>query len=105
VGKYRNRGDGMRVDKYTVRRLAFFIPLLIASLWLIVWGFGQMSQPPRFSCDRATVSVEGGQTLWDIAHQHCEGDVSAVIDRLVGIYGTEINTWQVIHLPIASPRS
>ncbi len=95
----------MTVDKYAVRRLVVFLPLLIVLLWVIAWGFRQVSQPPRFSCDRATVSVGDGDTIWDIAHQHCEGNVSAVIDRLIAIYGTEINTWQVIHLPIASPRS
>jgi hypothetical protein len=92
------------VGKYTVRRFVVFTPLIIALLWASWWGLGQMVERPRFSCDTPIVNVESGDTLWDIAHRHCSGEVSAVIDTLVIMYGSDLDTWQTIHLPTVSPR-
>lgn len=94
----------MRVDKFIVRRFVVFSPLIIALAWVAVWSVRQVTEPPRYSCDTPTVNVESGDTIYDIAHAHCSGEVSAVIDTLVAMYGTDIDTWQTIHLPIASPR-
>ena len=95
----------MRVDKFTLRRFVVFTPLIIAILWVGLWGLRQTVKPPTFSCDARTVNVESGDTLYDIAHARCSGDVRAVIDILVAMYGASIDTWQTIHLPIASPHS
>jgi hypothetical protein len=95
----------MRVDKYTLRRFVVFTPLIIALLWVGLWGLRQTVKPPTFSCDTRTVNVESGDTLYNIAHAHCSGDVSAVISVLVTMYGTSLDTWQTIHLPVASPHS
>ena len=93
----------MRVDKFLVRRVVVFSPLIIALLWVGVWSVRQVIKPPTYSCDTHAVSIEAGDTLYSIAHEHCVGEVSAVIDTLVAMYGTEIDTWQTIDLPIASP--
>ena len=93
------------VGKYAVRRFVVFLPLTLALLWAGWWGVGRATQAPTFSCDTHAVNVESGDTLWSIAHAHCSGEVRAVIDTLVAMYGTRIDTWQTIHLPIASPRS
>lgn len=95
----------MRVDKFTLRRFVVFTPLIIAILWVGLWGLRQTVKPPTFSCDARTVNVESGDTLYDIAHARCSGDVRAVIDILVAMYGASIDTWQTIHLPVASPHS
>jgi hypothetical protein len=95
----------MRVDKFTVRRFVVFSPLLVALLWAGWWGLNKAVEPPRYRCDTPAVNVEKGDTIDGIARRHCQGEVSAVIDTLVAMYGTRIDTWQTIHLPIASPRS
>ena len=95
----------MSVGKYAVRRFVVFSPLIIALLWVAVWGIRQTVKPPTYSCDTHAVSVESGDTLYSIAHEHCVGEVSAVIDTLVAMYGTRIDTWQTIDLPIASPHA
>lgn len=93
------------VDKYTVRRLVVFSPLLVALAWAGLWGVRKVTEPPTYSCAVRSVDVESGDTLDGIARRHCSGDVLAVIDTLVTMYGTRIDTWQTIHLPIDSPRT
>jgi hypothetical protein len=95
----------MRVDKFTVRRIVAFSPLVIALVWVTLWGVRKVTAPPVFSCDTQSVEVVSGDTIDGIARRHCTGDVLTVIDTLVTMYGTRIDTWQTIHLPIASPRS
>lgn len=95
----------MRVDKFTLRRLLVFSPLIVALLWAGSWVVRQAVEPATYSCDTTTVNVESGDTLDSITRTHCVGDTLAVIDLLVKMYGTNLDTWQVIHLPIASPRS
>ena len=95
----------MRVDKYTVRRLVVFTPIALALLWAGVWAVRKAVEPPTFSCAVRSVEVVSGDTLDGIARRHCSGDVLAVIDTLVAMYGADIDTWQTIHLPIDSPRN
>lgn len=93
------------VDKYALRRLAVFSPLIVALLWAGSWALGKATQPPTYSCDVRTVDVESGDTIDGIVRSHCVGDVLAVIDLMVTMYGARIDTWQVLHLPIDSPRT
>jgi hypothetical protein len=95
----------MRVDKFTLRRFVVFSPLIIALAWVLWWGVGKAVEPPRYSCDYNAVKVVSGDTIDGIVRRHCSGDVLTVIDTLVTMYGTDIDTWQTIHLPIDSPRS
>ena len=90
----------MRVDKYTIRRivvLAPFIALVACAGW---WGLSQAIQPSSYTCAVRSVDVESGDTLYNIARRHCVGDVDTVTGMLVKMYGTDIDTWQTIHLPI-----
>lgn len=95
----------MRVDKFALRRFVVLTPLVIALLWAGWWGVGKSIEPPTYSCAVSTVNVESGDTIDGIARRHCVGEVSEVIHTLVTMYGTRIDTWQTIHLPIASPRN
>jgi hypothetical protein len=104
--------NGMKVDKYTVRRVLVLVPLIACLVWLSMWGVSKATEPPRYSCDRQgifdkarTVDIEKGDTVYDIAHKHCSGDIGAVISIMVDMYGTDLDTWQTIHLPVTSPRS
>lgn len=95
----------MRVDKFALRRFVVFTPLVISLIIVGVWGLRQTVKQPTYSCAVRSVNVERGDTIDGIARRHCVGDVLAVIDTLVTMYGTRIDTWQTIHLPIDSPRS
>jgi cell division protein YceG involved in septum cleavage len=95
----------MRVDKYTLRRFVVLMPLVIVLLWAGWWGVSKSIEPPTYSCAVSTVNVERGDTIDGIARRNCTGEVLAVISILVDMYGTDIDTWQTIHLPIASPRN
>jgi hypothetical protein len=95
----------MRVDKYTLRRFVVLMPLVIVLVWALSWGVGKATEPPTYSCAVSTVNVERGDTIDGIARRNCTGEVLTVISILVDMYGTDIDTWQTIHLPIASPRN
>ena len=103
MGQYLRSISAMRGDKYAVRRFVTFSPLLIALIAVMWWGLGKMSEPPRYSCSVPTVEVNSGDTIYDIVRKNCRGDVSEVTTLLVKVYGTSIDTWQTIHLPVASP--
>ena len=93
------------VGKYSVRRLVVFTPLIIVLVWAFSWGVGKAIEPPTYACAVSTVNVEKGDTIDGIARRNCTGEVLAVISILVDMYGTDIDTWQTIHLPVASPRN
>lgn len=92
----------MRVDKSTLRTLLVFTPLAICLVWAMSWGLRTASQPPVYSCGVQSVSVESGDTVYSIAHANCTGEIDEVISILVKMYGTRIDAWQTLHLPIAS---
>jgi hypothetical protein len=104
-----NRNEGnhgaMKVDNFFVRRLVVLVPLLISILWAGSWVLDNLFSTPSFTCDTHIVDVQSGDTLYGIAYRHCVGDVDEVVGRLVAIYGTEIDTWQTVHLPVTSPRT
>ena len=92
----------MRVDKYTLRRLVAFTPLAIGLVWVGLWGLRTATQPPVYSCDTQSIPVESGDTIDGIVRTHCTGEIDEVISLLVKMYGARIDTWQTLHLPIAS---
>lgn len=89
-------------NPYLVRRLVVFGAFAVLVAWAGVWFTRKAVEPPSYSCAVASVPVESGDTLYRIAHEHCAGDVVAVLDILVRMYGTRLDTWQTIHLPIPS---
>lgn len=88
----------MRLDKYAVRR-AVAVTLVALCVWLGVEAYEALTYKPSYSCAVTVVDVEAGDTMWDIAHTYCEGDVIAVVNLLIAMYGATLDTWQVIHLP------
>ena len=54
----------------------------------------------------ATVVVQPGQTLWDIASTHAPADTSTwtyveQLSELNGVSGSSLDAWQVLRLPAA----
>lgn len=97
----------MRVDKFIVRRVLSLLTLAVVAWWglsLMAWGVRTLSEPPRYACATDTVPVNAGDTIYSIVRANCSGDTQAVIRLMVTMYGTRIESWQVLHLPIDSPR-
>lgn len=69
---------------------------LVVAVASFLWFVGQ----PRFSCSPDPVKVAYGDTLWAIAERECEGEISFVVDFLVGQYGTTIHAGQLVWLPL-----
>lgn len=68
----------------------------LASVGIIVQGSSS------FECEYEPHSVERGDTLWAIAETKCDGNVGAVVDNLVVVYGDTIHAGDTIWLPITS---
>lgn len=52
-----------------------------------------------YVCGKTAFKVVGGDTLWDIAHDNCEGNLVGVIDELVETYGEHLSIGNYIYLP------
>lgn len=53
----------------------------------------------NFNCELTPHIVQQGNTLWGIAENKCDGDIQRVTDKLVEVYGTNIQIGQNIYLP------
>jgi hypothetical protein len=57
----------------------------------------------KFTCDNGGLAVVVGRTdnntLWDIAENHCTGNIQAAVDKLFNEYGNDIQPGQLIKLP------
>jgi hypothetical protein len=57
----------------------------------------------KYACDNDGLAVIVGHTdnntLWDIAENHCTGNIQAAVDKLVNKYGNDIQPGQLITLP------
>jgi len=97
----------MRVDKFTLRKVLSIGLLVLIGWWalsLIVWGVKSLAGSPHYSCPTKSVPVNAGDTIYSIVREHCSGDLDSVTATMVAMYGTQIDTWQTLHLPIDSPR-
>jgi hypothetical protein len=55
----------------------------------------------RYTCDTASVIIGEGQTLYQIVHANCTGNLSNAVDQIVMDYGTtQIYPGQEIWLPV-----
>lgn len=74
-------------------------------LWVAVGGavfalLGYLSQRAQaFSCDAEPHTVQYGDTLWGIAEAKCDGNLEAVTDNLVAVYGSPIQVGLTVWLP------
>lgn len=69
----------------------------IAFLLYMVWDFN--NRVVEYSCDPEPVIVSyDRQTLWNIAQEHCVGNLSRAVDDLVEKYGVTIYVGQQIQL-------
>lgn len=73
--------------------------LAVSALALIGFIVGNSSS---FECDSEPHSVERGDTLWAIAETKCDGNIGAVVDNLVVVYGDTIHAGDTIWLPTES---
>jgi hypothetical protein len=92
----------MRVDKSATVGVTAFLGLCIVLVLALIASLRIIGESPKYSCSVASVPVERGDTIYSIVREHCSGNVDEVTGLLVRMYGTRIDTWQTVHLPIAS---
>jgi hypothetical protein len=73
--------------KVTIAIVVAFITIAIAS-----------SRIDDYSCDGQTVTVKAGQTLWNVASQHCAGNIEQAVADLVTKHGVYTQVGDIIHL-------
>lgn len=85
----------------TAVRLAFLAGVALTAFTI---GKALASEPYPYKCDGTTVVVAGGDTLWSLAEEHCEGHTGHAVDRLVATYGTDIHPGDTLSFSIESER-
>lgn len=88
------------VHQYRLRNLRFTLLLigLVIAVTLSI-GYGG-KQAEAFTCDPTEHIVQYGDTLWAIAEKYCDGNIQHATDKLVRVYGTNIQLGERIYLPI-----
>lgn len=94
----------MRVDKSVASGVMAFLTLCLVLFISLVASIRIIGDSPAYSCSVSSVPVERGDTIYSIVRKHCSGEVDEVTGLVVRMYGARIDTWQVIHLPIASDK-
>lgn len=88
------------------RRIGALVVLAAVVVVLVqaLAGTVQQAAPATVPASAATVVVQPGQTLWDVAVTHAPADTStwAYVERLSelnGVTAGELQAWQVLRLP------
>ena len=92
----------MKVDKSIISGVTGLLALCLLLAVSLIAGIRIIGDSPSYSCSVPSVDVERGDTIYSIVREHCSGNVDEVTGLLVRMYGADIDTWQVIHLPIAT---
>ena len=83
----------------TAKTVLITATLTIASVLAFGYLDRQNTRDSEFFCDGTPVIVKNGDTLYWIARTKCEGNTMEVVDRLVKLYGTDLNDGDTIYLP------
>lgn len=86
-------GEGMKPRNFVI---AMVIVVPVVALLSVV----RLQTLDDFSCEADPSTVIEGDTLWAIAESKCDGNIQAVVDNLVDVYGTTIHSGQTIWLPL-----
>ncbi len=62
----------------------------------------QQATDNMFHCRGQAIQILEGDTLWWIAHENCEGNITNVIDKLLKVYGDDLIVGKTIYLPVHS---
>jgi hypothetical protein len=62
----------------------------------------QQATDNLFHCRGQAIQILEGDTLWWIAHENCEGNITNVIDKLLKVYGDDLIVGKTIYLPVHS---
>jgi hypothetical protein len=76
---------------------AVFIAIIAAAF--VLWK-GMTDQFNAYVCNTDPVIVQEGNSIWEIAHANCSGNIVNAVDDIVQEYGfTEIYPGQQLFLP------
>ena len=62
----------------------------------------QRATDDLFHCRGQAIQIMEGDTLWWIAHENCEGNITNVINKLIKVYGDDLIVGKTIYLPVHS---
>ena len=90
------------------RRIGALVVLaaIVVLIGQALLGPADAVSPATQPVSTATVVVQPGQTLWDIASTHAPADTSTwtyveQLSELNGVSGSSLDAWQVLRLPAA----
>jgi hypothetical protein len=62
----------------------------------------QQATDNLFHCRGQAIQILEGDTLWWIAHENCDGNITNVVDKLIKFYGNDLIVGKTIYLPVHS---
>lgn len=83
----------------TAKTVLIAVAIALASVFAFGYLDRQSTKDSEFFCDGTPLTVKNGDTLYWIARTNCEGNTMEVVDRLVELYGTNLNVGDTIYLP------
>ena len=78
----------------TPDRAGIAVVVAIAVVGLFAWAMTE----DGYSCNPKPIRVVSGDTLFDIAHANCTGNVNRAVDDLFGKYGANLQIGEVVQL-------
>jgi len=79
-----------------LRKFLLAAALTSAALWAMS---NRIEDMQGYTCPAVSIVAEPGDDYWGYAERYCDGNIAAVADDLVGIYGMPLEVGRVIHLP------
>ena len=91
------------MDEKRTTRVSAVLMCVLVGAGLIWFAHTTQERAGRYQCDGTTeVVAERGDTLWGIAHTHCDGNQLAAVHALRELNGGEsgLQVGQTVRLPV-----
>jgi hypothetical protein len=90
----------MNDRNYKSRRSA----LIVTTIGVSIFTFGYIvgngdAKSSEFHCPEAPITVNNGDTVYDLARANCTGNFISVVDEVVRVYGSDLDVGQKLYLP------
>jgi hypothetical protein len=87
------------MTKATLDKVMYAVFIAIIAAAFVLWK-GMTDQFNAYVCNTDPVIVQEGNSMWEIAHANCSGNIVNAVDDIVQEYGfTEIYPGQQLWLP------
>jgi hypothetical protein len=87
------------MTKSALDKIMYAVFIVIIAAAFVLWK-GMTDQFNAYVCNTDPVIVQEGNSMWEIAHANCSGNIVNAVDDIVQEYGfTEIYPGQQLFLP------